>query len=108
MYKLVIAMKTMSWSGVLSTPKISWYLANHDIQNRVFYILTKYLSKKNTIVFFNIMILSQNFKNTLFPNTHEKDFWEVMHHLSGVWFRNLRERNDSVPDFKNGMTPFHV
>jgi hypothetical protein len=29
----------------------------------------KHLSEKNTMVLENIMILSQNFKNTLFPNT---------------------------------------
>jgi hypothetical protein len=44
--KLVIAMKTLGWSGVSNTPKILWYLANHGIQNRVFYMLTKHLSGK--------------------------------------------------------------
>jgi hypothetical protein len=34
--KLVIGIKTLGWSGVLNTPKIPWYLANYDIQNRVF------------------------------------------------------------------------
>jgi hypothetical protein len=66
--KLVIAMKTLGWSGVSNTPKIPWYLANHGIQNRVFYMLAKHL-EKNTMVFFNTMVLSQNFKNTLFSNT---------------------------------------
>jgi hypothetical protein len=33
-----------------------------------FYILAKYLPEK-TMIFFNIMILSQKFKNILFPNT---------------------------------------
>jgi hypothetical protein len=67
--KLVIAMKTLGWSGVSNTPKISWYLVNHSIQNRFFYMLAKQLPGKNTMVFFNTMVLSQNFKNTLFPNT---------------------------------------
>jgi hypothetical protein len=34
--KLVIAMKTLGWSGVSNTPKILWHLANYGIQNRVF------------------------------------------------------------------------
>jgi hypothetical protein len=67
--KLVIAMKTLDWSGVSNTPKIPWYLANYGIQNIVFYMLAKHLSGKNGMVFFNTMVLSQNFKNTLFPNT---------------------------------------
>jgi hypothetical protein len=29
-------MKTLGLSGVLNTPKILWYLTNHDIQNKVF------------------------------------------------------------------------
>jgi hypothetical protein len=44
--KLVIAMKTLGLSGVLNTPKILWYLTNHDIQNKVFYIFTKHLFGK--------------------------------------------------------------
>jgi hypothetical protein len=56
-------MKTLGWSGVSNTPKIQWYLANYGIQNRVFYMLAKHLPEKNS------MVLSQNFKNTLFPNT---------------------------------------
>jgi hypothetical protein len=44
--KLVIAMKTLCWSGVSNTLKILWYLANYGIQNRVFYMLTKQLSEK--------------------------------------------------------------
>jgi hypothetical protein len=44
--KLAIAMKTLGWSGVSNTPKILWYLANHGIQNSVFYMLTKHLSGK--------------------------------------------------------------
>jgi hypothetical protein len=44
--KLVIAIKILGWSGVSNTSKISWYLANHDIQNKVFYILVKHLSEK--------------------------------------------------------------
>jgi hypothetical protein len=67
--KLVITIKTLCWSGVSNTPKIPWYLANHGIQNRIFYMLAKHLSGKNTMVFFNTIVLSQNFKNTLFPNT---------------------------------------
>jgi hypothetical protein len=67
--KLVIDMKTLGWSRVSNTPKLSWYLANYDIQNRVFYMLAKHLSEKNIMVFFNTMVLSQNFKNTLFSNT---------------------------------------
>jgi hypothetical protein len=67
--KLVIVIKILGWSGVLNTPKILWYLANYDIQNIVFYMFIKHLSEKNTMVLENIMILSQNFKNTLFPNT---------------------------------------
>jgi hypothetical protein len=34
--KLVIAMKTLCWSRVSNTSKISWYLANYGIQNRIF------------------------------------------------------------------------
>jgi hypothetical protein len=67
MKKLVIAMKTLSSSGVSNTPNKSWYLANYGIQNRVFYMSAKHLSRKNVMVFFNIIVLSQNFKNTLFP-----------------------------------------
>jgi hypothetical protein len=67
--KLVIVMKTLCWSGVLNTSKIPWYLTNYGIQNRVFYMSAKHLSGKDGIVFFNIMVLPQNFKNTLFPNT---------------------------------------
>jgi hypothetical protein len=44
--KLIIAIKTLDWSGISNTSKILWYLANHDIQNRVFYMLTKHLSEK--------------------------------------------------------------
>jgi hypothetical protein len=37
---------------------------------RVFYMLVKhFFFKKNIIVLFNTMVLSQNFKNTLFSNT---------------------------------------
>jgi hypothetical protein len=50
-------MKTLGWS------ENPWYLANYDSQNRVFYKLTKHLTEKI------IIILSQNFKNILFPNT---------------------------------------
>jgi hypothetical protein len=57
--KLVIAMKTLGWSGVSNTPKIPWYLANHDNQSRVFYMLVKHLFGKNTMVFFNIMVVSE-------------------------------------------------
>jgi hypothetical protein len=39
--KLVIAIKNLDWSGVSNTLKISWYLANHSIQNIVFYMLVK-------------------------------------------------------------------
>jgi hypothetical protein len=39
-------MKTLSWSEVSNTPKISWYLANYGIQNRVFYMLDKHLTEK--------------------------------------------------------------
>jgi hypothetical protein len=60
---ILVAMKTLRLSEVSNTSKILWYLANHSIQNKVFYMLAKHLSRKNT------MILSQNFKNTLFPNT---------------------------------------
>jgi hypothetical protein len=67
--KLVIAMKTLCWSGVSNTPKIPWYLVNYGIQNRVFYMLVKHFSEKNIMVFFNTMVLSQRFKSTLFPNT---------------------------------------
>jgi hypothetical protein len=67
--KVVIAMKHLDWSRASNTPKIPWYLANHGIQNKVFYRLVKHFSGKNTIVFFNTMVLSQNFKNILFPNT---------------------------------------
>jgi hypothetical protein len=56
--KLIIAMKTLGCSRVLNTPKITWYLANHGIQNRVFYMLAKQFSEKNTMVFFNTMVLS--------------------------------------------------
>jgi hypothetical protein len=67
--KLVITMRTLDWSGVSDTLKIPLYLENHGIQNRVFYMLAKQLFEKNTMVSFNTMILSQNFKNTLFSNT---------------------------------------
>jgi hypothetical protein len=62
-------MKKLGWSGVSNTPKIPWYIGNHGIQNIVFYMPAKHLSGKNTMVFFNTMVLPQNFKNTLFPNT---------------------------------------
>jgi hypothetical protein len=39
-------MKTLGWSGASNTPKIPWYLANHGIQNRVFYMLAKHISEK--------------------------------------------------------------
>jgi hypothetical protein len=39
-------MKTLGWNGVSNTSKIPWYLANYDIQNKVFYMLAKHLSKK--------------------------------------------------------------
>jgi hypothetical protein len=67
--KLVIGMKTLGCSEVSNTSKIPWYLANHGIQNRVFYMLAKHPPGKNTMVFFNTTVLSQHFKNTLFPNT---------------------------------------
>jgi hypothetical protein len=44
--KLVIVMKTLGYSEVLNTSKILWYLANHDIQNIVVYILNKHLFRK--------------------------------------------------------------
>jgi hypothetical protein len=28
--------------------------------------------------------------------------------LGGVWFRNMREWDGSVPDFENGKAPFRV
>jgi hypothetical protein len=59
----------MDWSGVSNTLEIPWYLVNHVIRNRVFYMLAKHISGKNTMVFFNTTVLSQNFKSTLFPNT---------------------------------------
>jgi hypothetical protein len=37
-------MKTLGWSGVSNTSKLPWYLANHGIQNIVFYMLAKHLS----------------------------------------------------------------
>jgi hypothetical protein len=46
--KLLILMKTLGWSRISNTPKISSHLANHGIQNRVFYILFKHLSEKIT------------------------------------------------------------
>jgi hypothetical protein len=39
-------MKTLDWSGVSNTSKISCYLANYGIPRRVFYILVKYLTEK--------------------------------------------------------------
>jgi hypothetical protein len=39
-------MKTLGWSRVSNTSKILWYLTNHGIQNRVFYMFTKHLSEK--------------------------------------------------------------
>jgi hypothetical protein len=63
MQETVIDIKTLGWSGVLNTLKIPWY------SKQSFYMLAKHLSRKNIIVFFNIMVLPQNFKNTLFPNT---------------------------------------
>jgi hypothetical protein len=67
--KLVITIIFLGCNGVSNTTKISWYIANYDIQNGVFYMLVKHLPEKNTIIFFNTIILSQNFKNNLFPNT---------------------------------------
>jgi hypothetical protein len=66
--KFVIAIKTLGSSRVSNTSKIQWSLANYDIQNRVFYMLAKHLVEQNTMVFFNIMVLSQKIKNTLFLN----------------------------------------
>jgi hypothetical protein len=65
--KLIIAIKTLGRSGVSNT------LKNHGIQNRVFHKLAKHLPEKNIMVFFNTMILSQNFKNILFSNTNFVD-----------------------------------
>jgi hypothetical protein len=56
----------LEWSFKYSK-KITWYLANHGIQNKVFYMPYKILSGKNTMVFCNTMVLPQNCKNT-FPN----------------------------------------
>jgi hypothetical protein len=42
--KLVSGIKNLSWNRVLNTSKISKYLTNHGIQNRVFYMLIKHLS----------------------------------------------------------------
>jgi hypothetical protein len=58
--KLVIAVKTLGWSKLLNTQKITLYLANHDIQNIIFYMLAKHLTGKNIMVFFNTKVLSQN------------------------------------------------
>jgi hypothetical protein len=44
--KLVITIIFLSWSRILNTPKISWFLANYGIQNRVFYMLAKHLYEK--------------------------------------------------------------
>jgi hypothetical protein len=71
--KLIIAIKTLGRSGVSNTLKKPCYLASHGIQNRVFHKLAKHLPEKNTMVFFNTMILSQNFKNILFSNTNFVD-----------------------------------
>jgi hypothetical protein len=43
-------------------------------------MLAKHLIGKNTIVFFNTMVLSQNFKNTLFSN---RTFYRVGHVIGG-------------------------
>jgi hypothetical protein len=48
--KLVIGIKTLYWSGVSNTLEIPWYLVNHVIQNKVFYMLDKHISGKNTMV----------------------------------------------------------
>jgi hypothetical protein len=45
----------LKWSFKYS--KIPWYLANHGIQNRVFYMPAKHLSGKNIMVFFNTMVV---------------------------------------------------
>jgi hypothetical protein len=50
--KLVSAIKTLDWSEVLNTLKISWYLTNHGIQNRIFYMFIKHLWK-NIMISFN-------------------------------------------------------
>jgi hypothetical protein len=44
--KLVITTKILGLSGVSNTLKILCYLANYDIENGVFYMLTKYLIEK--------------------------------------------------------------
>jgi hypothetical protein len=54
------------WSFKYS--KILWYLVSYGIQNRAFYMVVKQLPEK-IMIFFNTMVLSQNFKNILFINT---------------------------------------
>jgi hypothetical protein len=34
-------------------------------------MFVKHLSRKNIMIFFNIIVLSKNFKNTLHPNTYK-------------------------------------
>jgi hypothetical protein len=43
-------MKTLGWSEVLNAQKLPWYLANHGIENRVFYMLAKHLPGKNIMI----------------------------------------------------------
>jgi hypothetical protein len=87
--KLIIAMKTLGSSGVSNTPKYC------GIQNIVFYMIAKHLIGKNTIVFFNTMVLSQNFKNTLFSN---RTFYRVGHVIGGGGARDpVASSSSSLP-----------
>jgi hypothetical protein len=87
--KLIIVIKTLGWRGVSNTSKIPWYLANHDIQNRFFYMLVKHLSEKSTMIFFNIMILSKNFKNTFFNPHHVKTFGYIVDLLKFQQYKRM-------------------
>jgi hypothetical protein len=44
--KLVITIIFLGCNGVSNTTKISWYIANYDIQNGVFYMLVKHIPEK--------------------------------------------------------------
>jgi hypothetical protein len=66
--KLVIAIKTLSWSKVSNTPK-NTMLSSKQWYSKHSFLHAYQTPLKYIIVLKNTMILSQNFKNTLFPNT---------------------------------------
>jgi hypothetical protein len=66
--KLVIAIKTLSWSKVSNTPK-NTMLSSKQWYSKHSFLHAYQTPLKYIMVLKNTMILSQNFKNTLFPNT---------------------------------------